>query len=38
MRRIWGLLAWPLRSFQMVVWENCSPVTFSIRALTSALE
>jgi hypothetical protein len=25
------LAAWPLRSFQMVVWENCSPVTFPAR-------
>ena len=35
--RIWGLAAWPLRSFQIVVCENSSPVTFSMRALTSAL-
>jgi hypothetical protein len=38
MRRIWGLVAWPLRSFQMVVWETGSPVTFSTRAATSVLE
>jgi hypothetical protein len=36
-RRFCGLVACPLRSSQMVVWETGSPVIFRIRAATSVL-